>query len=344
MEELPEDLIDRFFKGQCDFEEARSVLKYLEEDKEAAEKYLGRKEWDDIELSNVQFSDERSQQMLSRIKSQTYRRPIYRVASYKWAIAASLIFIIAAALLVFKTDINNQDQIASIEKNNTWRSEENSSDMPRNIILADGTSVDLGSQSTISYQFPFPADKREVRLNGQGFFKVARDEKRPFTVFSGNIATTALGTEFSINAFRTENTVSIKLHEGKVLIKRLNGDEVFYLLPAQELLYNKTTGRVVINGFGLAGTKSGSQTKNLKMRQAGVTISFNREPLKNVFDQLEKAYHINLTYPEDGFNDYYFTGSFNDTDSLERILRIIAQTNELEIIKTSSRYKIIKKR
>lgn len=344
MEEMSEDLIIRFFKGQCDRKEAEAVLKYLEEDKEAAEKYTGRKEWDDIELSDFLLSEERSQRMLTKIKYQTYERPIFKITNYKWAIAASLILIMAAGLVVFRTSLNNQNQIALIKKNNVWQSEKNFSDINMHFILADGTSVELGPQSTISYQFPFPADKRVVRLNGQGLFKVARDKKRPFTVFSGNISTTALGTEFSIDAFGDKNTVSVKLHEGKVLIKRLTGDELFYLLPAQELTYNRSTGSVVINDIGIAGIKSNAKTKNLKFRQTGVTISFDREPLENVFDQLEKAYHINLTYPEDGFKDYYFTGNFNKTDSLERVLRIIAQTNELEVIKTNSSYKIIKKR
>lgn len=340
---MSEDLIIRFFKGQCDRKEAKTILQYLEENKEAAEKYLGRKEWDEIESPDSLSSEERSQQMFANIRSQTYERPKYKIANYKWAIAASLIMVMAAGLVIFNTRSNNQSQIALSRKDTRWRSKTNFSDITKNYILSDGTSVILEPQSTISYQFPFPADKREVKLNGKGFFKVAGDKKRPFTVFSGKISTTALGTEFTINAFADKKIVSVKLHEGKVMIKRLEGSELFYLLPAQELTYDKATGSIEINRFGGAEQSTLSQTKHLK-RQTGVSISFEREPLKNVFDQLEKAYHIDLKYPEDGFKDYYFTGNFNKTDSLERVLRIIAQTNELEVMKTTSSYQIIKKR
>lgn len=341
---MSEDLINRFFKGQCDHNEAQTVLNYLKENKEAAENYTGRKEWDNVESSEFLLSKERSQQMLAIIKAETYQKPPSRISRFQWAIAASLILIVSAGLAFFKTNQVSQGSVALAKKDHVWRTERNTSDVAMDFILADGTAVKLEPQSTISYQFPFPPEKREVRLNGEGFFKVARDKKKPFTVFSGNLSTTALGTEFTINAFADKNTVRVTLHEGKVMIKRLNANDVFYLSPAEELTYNKITGTVVVNGFGGASKNSSEKGNRYKMKNTGVTISFEREPLENVFDQLEKAYHINLIYPESGLKDYYFTGNFNKTDSLERVLRIIAQTNKLEVIKTNSSYKIIKKR
>lgn len=344
MEDISEDLIMRFFKGECDRKEAQTVLQYFEENKQAAGKYIGKPEWDEIKSSDVYLSKERSKQMLDKIRTETYGRYISNIRTYKWAIAASLILIISAGLVFFKYSANVKSVIAFGKKDNLWRSETNVSDITRNIVLADGSSVDLAPRSAVSYPYPFATDKREVRLSGKGLFRIARDEYRPFTVISGNLATTALGTEFTIEAFPGTNSVIVKLHEGKVKVNRVNANNVFYLLPAQELTFEKSTGSIIINGSNGVREISPKNTRVLEVKQNGVSISFNREPLKNVFDQLERAYHIDLIHPEDGLKDYYFTGNFHENDSLERVLRIIAQTNDLELIKTASSYKIIKKR
>ncbi|MBX6381043.1 MAG: FecR domain-containing protein [Thermoflavifilum aggregans] len=44
------------------------------------------------------------------------------------------------------------------------------------IILSDGTEVTLNSMSELQFPFTFPGDKREVYINGEAYFKVARDE------------------------------------------------------------------------------------------------------------------------------------------------------------------------
>lgn len=344
MEKISEELIIRFFKGELDQKDSQTVLRYLEEDTEAALKYTGSKEWDDIKPSDFHLSKERSMRMLAKIRSATYGRPLSQTTGYKWAIAASLILIMAVSLIFFKSGINDDSSIALIKEIGLLRSEKNFSDSTKSFVLPDGSSVELAPRSEISYSYPFPADKRELRLSGQGLFKVARDEKKPFTVLSGNLATTALGTEFTINAFPGRNLVNVKLHEGKVMVKRLKGTEVFYLVPDQELTYENATGGIVVNSFAVVSETRRKKSGLLKVRQTGVSISFDRELLKNVFDQLEKSYHINIKYPEDGLKDSYFTGNFNETDSLERVLRVIAETNELEIIKTPSSYKIVKKR
>src|SRR5699024_6685187 len=65
-------------------------------------------------------------------------------------------------------------------------------------VLPDGSKVILNSNSSISYTDGFAKDKRELTLQGEGFFQVTKDPARPFTVHTGNIATTALGTSFNV--------------------------------------------------------------------------------------------------------------------------------------------------
>ena len=344
---ISRDLIFRFFQGQCTQAEAEAVLQYLEENPDAAEEYSGKKEWDETQFSEDLLPEARSKLILEKIRSKTYRAPFIRRVRQSWAVAACMTLILATGLLVYKTREDISGVTAPMSHTN-WKTLENPADSVVDVILKDGSLVRLASGSQISFQVPFPADKRTVRLRGKAFFKVSKDSERPFTVYSGNVSTTALGTAFTIDAFATDNTISIKLHEGRVMVRDLHskaGSNEYYLLPNQELRYSNTSGKVQIQVFADAPSVGLKQAKGrpLRARQTGVAISFDREPVTSVFEKLEDAYHTRLDYPKEGLKDYFFTGQFDDTDSLERVLRIIGETNKLEIKKTKSGYKINKK-
>ena len=349
---ISDELMRRFFQGSCNPAETEEILKCLETDPSMAEKYLGKKEWDEITILEYPFENDRTHRMLEKIRYSTYRQASSFGKIAKLAIAASLFLILAAGLLVFRTKPNDLNQTVMTKKNhNIWRTVTNGPGNIKDLILADGSIIQLDANSSISYPLPFPEDQREIRLKGKAFFKVAKDKKRPFTVFSGNISTTALGTQFTVDAPTDNKTITVRLHEGKVLINRLNYSrdeehQSYYLDPNQELIYSISTGKISIDSFeGMYAHRNEPVTpRTVVARKNGIAISFNREPVANVFLQLEKAYQVNLTYTPEGLRDYYFTGSFTRTDSLERILRIIGEANKLDISKTRSGYKINKKR
>lgn len=68
----------------------------------------------------------------------------------------------------------------------------------RRIALPDGSFATLGPQSAIALDFR--SDRRRVDLlAGMSFCEVARDPSRPFTVLSGSLRGTALGTAFDVS-------------------------------------------------------------------------------------------------------------------------------------------------
>jgi len=336
---ISEELISRFFQGKCNQEEADAVLKYFELHPEAEERYTGKDEWDQLTRSQeAPLSDEQTKRMYTNIKSATRKKP-----TYQWAAAAMILLALGTGFFFYK---NSRPIPVFAKTQESWRSINNQTANVMEILLKDGTAVKLYAHSKITFPTTFQLDKRNIKLTGKAFFKVAKDKSRPFTVFSSNISTTALGTQFTICAPDKNGTISVKLHEGKVVIKTLtknNPHSPVYLTPEQELVYNNNTGTVTVSHFeeALLIKTAKNQSVNLT-RQKGISIAFDREPIKNVFAALEKAYHTDLTYPENELKDYYFTGSFNKDDSLTRILQIITETNKLQLIKTKSGYTIQK--
>ncbi|MDN5212284.1 FecR domain-containing protein [Fulvivirgaceae bacterium BMA12] len=152
------------------------------------------------------------------------------------------------------------------------------------IRLRDGTEVHLNSNSTLKYTSDFGIGNRKVELNGEAYFSVAKDQKKPFTVISGNILTTALGTEFNINC-RTGNNPRIILTEGKIKVEdRSKYTTPLILLPNQSIDYDIDTGFSAITDID-----------NLdEILWIHGVLKFEHTPLIKVIDELENWYGVKI--------------------------------------------------
>ncbi|MCC5930146.1 MAG: FecR domain-containing protein [Cyclobacteriaceae bacterium] len=111
--------------------------------------------------------------------------------------------------------------------------------------LPDGSIVSLNAESSIDYIFDFQKGEREVFLKGEAFFEVKKNEKYPFIVHAGGIATRALGTSFNIRYFENEPSVNIALLSGRVGMELEKGKldaENTFLLPGEKLIYQRENG------------------------------------------------------------------------------------------------------
>ncbi len=223
----------------------------------------------------------------------------------------------------------------------------------KRIQLPDGSLIVLAHNSEITYQVPF-TDKRDITLKGKANFKVAKDKTRPFTVISGTIATTALGTEFTVTAFENTSQIIVRLYEGKVVVKavdkenwRMKND--VYLLPGQELVYSDDE-IVRVRAFN----KSNAASEKIKSKELsldnpsiptdteGSWFMFNNQSLEQVLDQLAGLYNAKIVYDKKDVQNIYFTGKYNKSHSLETILKRIGSLNNLTITKKDTAFIISK--
>lgn len=228
----------------------------------------------------------------------------------------------------------------------------NTTDKPKLLVLPDGSEVRLCSNSIISYNEPFTGQKRDITLVGKARFKVAKDKTRPFTVFSGDISTTALGTRFTVTAFENGENIVVRLYEGKVVVKsaasakrKLKND--FYLLPGNELVYDNNSLTAKIRTFRTqvnAVVKNSNKKETLPIENPsvphlgkGTWYMFNNQPLWQVFDQLEDMFKVDIVYRKKDISKSYFIGTFNITDSLDDVLKQIAGLNNLKVVKKNNK-------
>src|ERR1044072_9633300 len=174
-----------------------------------------------------------------------FKRVIYRRIGMV-AAAVAAVLVIALGWNYFFTGSNMPEVITKTDNSKdevvkpVIQHEINTTGKEKNIKLADGSVVVLFNNSELIFEKPFV--RRNIKLIGKALFRVAKDATKPFTVESGAIATTALGTEFTVTAFAHKPQLLVRLYEGKVVIKpteqgnSLMKNDVF-LIPGEEFVY-----------------------------------------------------------------------------------------------------------
>ena len=173
------------------------------------------------------------------------------------------------------------------------------------ITLPDSSIIHLGAGSSIRYEKSFTAAKREVYLEGEAFFDVKHQTKRPFIVNSGKIATVVLGTSFNVKAFRAKHRVAVTVKTGKVgIVSSLHGKSalISYLLPDQQLEINTKTG-LVNSGKANAAAVSGWTENNF--------VYYNTS-LKDIAESLERHYAVSFVFEEAETARIKLTAKFNN--------------------------------
>lgn len=110
------------------------------------------------------------------------------------------------------------------------------------ILLSDGTEVWLNAATRLRFPFRFYGQQREVYVEGEAYFKVAKDAAHPFIVHTALTQVQVLGTSFNINTYETGN-VKTALVEGKVLTKSNDGKSM-ELTPGYAANYQTAKGFV----------------------------------------------------------------------------------------------------
>lgn len=193
------------------------------------------------------------------------------------------------------------------------------------IVLEDGTRVHLLANSTMTWEQPFPSNRRAIQLQGKAFFEVSHDKNRPFTVLAGNIVTTALGTSFWIVQDHKAGKPKVRLVTGRVSIKERaeNGEErlLAFLVPGQtwkETVLAKPQYRPVI------------EEQKTELPVVGNTLIFHHKPLAEVFPALATLYSTTIRFSSDEVLGLSFYGTYTQEDDITQILHTICIANDLE--------------
>jgi transmembrane sensor len=217
--------------------------------------------------------------------------------------------------------------------------------------LADGTVVTLNAGSTLRTDNHFGINDRIVELEGEGYFKVAKDKIKPFIVKTPYLNVTALGTEFNVKAYSIDTTIETTLVNGSVKIEP-NSDggkgEITILQPNQKLTFYKEDSRIEDNSKKPAG-KSQTEIKPVKMQSTASAVRlvkenvniepvvswkesrwiFENQSLSQMAVDLERKFDVQILFASERLKSYRFTGTIL-AEPIEQVLEVMSITAPID--------------
>lgn len=329
-------LIEKFLNNRCNAEEAKLVHQYLIDHPELLQQRY-RQEWDKAGAEGA-LNSEHTAAMYKAINERTSTRKNVVVRFLPRAAAAAVVIFAFSIWLYQPTGQHRKvpAQIATVNKatqplppGEQWCHRQNTTKKALKMDLPDGSVVSLSPAAMIKYRTVFEPQKREIILEGDALFDVVKDKARPFTVYSGDLSTTALGTTFRVTT--SPVAVSVQLLTGKVVVRAVKQSlpgwkKDVFLLPGQQMRYDAASRLLTVTGKHEA-----KQPQPAPVHDPGAEMVFENAPLKQVFDKLSQHYKTPIAYNAEELNGLGFSGTVFYKDSLPVILQVIARMNDLSL-------------
>lgn len=310
------ELLDKYLEGTVTADETREVDEWYRsfEDHAGLTEQLSDEQRTALEqLLFLRISHDIAQ---ARSPSRTLRMPL----RYWWA-AAGIALLLAAGGVYFIRNQAMRPGIAAVTI-----TEQADRTGIKKIVLPDGSLIWLNFDTKLRYA---QQDAREVWLEGEAYFEVARQQGKPFVVHAGKLDIQVLGTSFNIDAYTTASPVTVTVATGKVTVGHgqapavaLTANQQAVYLPAAnkiekveataadfsawrqgQLVFRKAMFRDIAQKL--------ERRYNVRIRFAGQHIAgsvlsarFDRNvPLKDILDMLCDIYGFNYRQ-EPGTNEY----------------------------------------
>jgi transmembrane sensor len=225
------------------------------------------------------------------------------------------------------------------------------------LVLPDGTQVWLNSGSKLNYSNDFNKQFREVELEGEAFFDVAKDTKHPFIVHASSINIKVTGTAFDVKSYPQDETIETTLLRGIIEVSRNdnpNSPKVI-LKPDEKLVFDKHLS--VTNSFSLLPktnivqhvpdisvlsiSKKIPDSNKVETSWMYNKLVFDGDNFKQLSEKMERWYNVRIIFLNNELYQYRFKGIFSN-ESIEEALKELQMTakfnykindNEIELNK-----------
>ncbi len=305
-----EELLHRTLENSATPAEAASVAEWLATDSGQAwaSRYIGRGFDRQEACGDYRQAEVDSERVFARIKSSLTRgrrrRVLFRVAA-----------VLIPVLLVLGVALRLDRQVGGIFSGAEYSEFVVDRGRRTQCLFQDGTVAYLNSESKIHYPVKFGLFERRIRLEGEAYFEVKHNPRRPFVVEIEGGEIQVLGTSFNVKAYHGDDIVAVTLDEGRVVLDNRRGGR-FELAPSEQLLYDRRSGegRIV----------RGADAMRYSIWKDDV-ISFRDTPLEEVLEILSRWYDVRFEMDGRPLHPISYTFTTDNT-LLDNVLR------EMELI------------
>ena len=296
---MNKELLYKFFEGTASMEEGMKIKAWMEESTENEQAfYKERKLFDAILLNGNQ-----------RTATQRNFFPILKkLTTTQWVRMAGIVIVTLLTNYFFQQYKENHAPVSM-----------NIITVPAgqraNITLPDGTNVWLNARTTLQYPSSFNRRQRTVALNGEAYFDVSKNKKKPFVVQTKNYNIEVLGTKFNVNAYDGQNEFETALMQGSVKVNsHSEPNKTVTLVPTQ---------RVYLKDGKL---KTGVIEETDAYRWTEGLMCFKKTPFRQIINSFEKYYGVKIVIKNQDVLKYSFTGKFRQSEGLDYALRVLQKS------------------
>lgn len=307
---LDETLISKFIAGEATPEEAILVNDWIATSEENKIYFTQLEQaWT---FNKNQSGSSLKKEMVWSALEQTINKPqrSKKELSISYRIAAAILLLIGVSAAVYFFNGSKLSPSTIV-----WETRQTSNEVAE-LNLPDGSSVKVNRNSTIKWQKKFDGSNREILLEGEAYFDVAHNPEKPFIVSTQEVKIKVLGTAFSILDNKEQKEIEAIVTRGKVLMY--------------------TQERQIVIEAGMKGTYH-KQTKELTLIKAKNnnsiayathSLSFSESTLKDISDQLSKAYGVQFIFENKKIQDCRLTTEYQNK-SLAFIMDVISASLNL---------------
>ena len=304
------NLLISFFRSGTSATQDKELLKWLEESPENLDSYINlralhfRAAENELTANQEAIALHRLHRAMNRLE-----RP--RRAWMPFAIAAAAAVLLMIPALLSHPGNTDAEYVCRNDDETTMQ-----------MSLPDGSSVMLSPGSLLSYNAGTFAESRDIRLEGEAFFDVAKDAEHPFTLSMPLMKVKVLGTSFNARNYPGDSYAETTLAEGSVLIMDGDGNGLARLRPGQSARYDAEEGALDV---------SDATTEDIVYMRYGI-VTLKDLPLKDVLEKVGEMFNAKLTLasPEKGRGPY--TVKFTKDGDIKDVVKLIETVSGCSIV------------
>ncbi|MGA9639286.1 FecR family protein [Flavobacterium sp.] len=196
------------------------------------------------------------------------------------------------------------------------------------VSMSDGTQVWINAGSVLKYPKIFQGDTREVYLEGEAFFDVAKDKEHPFIIHTSKMDTKVVGTSFNVQAYPDKENEEVSVLTGKVSVSSVETDQQIFITPGQKASLDKKSN--AIKSYSKIDISSISTWRTN-------TLFFDNAPINEVISAIERNYGIRIEMKDLKFKPLNINAGFEKL-SAEQVIMLLCNTIDASYAKESGVY------
>lgn len=187
------------------------------------------------------------------------------------------------------------------------------------LVLEDGSQICLNSDTKLRFPLAFSSEKRVVYLEGEAYFEVAPDSRKPFVVVTQGMEVNVLGTKFNVKAYQGDRSVITTLVSGSVRIKEDKSSRTALLRPNEQCVYSADDGWMQVR----------SVDSQVFLGWIYGRFIFENETLKEILKQFSRWYDVEVLFQNPEVAGYRFSGNVDRFDQISTLLGMIEKTYDI---------------